>query len=93
MFGLGLSRKHHDLLSQLRQFSVGRRDDGPDALEMTLTISHIRGGIAYMQLETGRILYHSEYGARRFRRIGTGNAVGGNTRSVLRADGVEARWG
>ena len=36
---LRFSRKHQELLDQLRQFPYGAHDDGPDALEMALTVA------------------------------------------------------
>lgn len=36
---LMFSRKHQELLSQLYQFPVGLHDDGPDALEMAVTMA------------------------------------------------------
>ena len=40
---LRLCRRHVGLLEQLRQFPLGAHDDGPDALEMVVSLSTIPG--------------------------------------------------
>ena len=36
---LRLSRRHIILLEQLRQFPMGKHDDGPDALQMAVSVT------------------------------------------------------
>jgi predicted phage terminase large subunit-like protein len=41
------SRRHQILLEQLRQFPLGKHDDGPDALEMAIQAARYKPGRAY----------------------------------------------
>lgn len=38
------SRRHQILLEQLRQFPLGKHDDGPDALEMAIQVARYKSG-------------------------------------------------
>jgi len=38
------SRRHQILLEQLRQFPLGKHDDGPDALEMAIQLARYNPG-------------------------------------------------
>lgn len=50
------SRRQQLLLEQLRQFPLGAHDDGPDALEMLVEISHYRKPqIGWIDLTTGEV--------------------------------------
>ncbi len=42
------SRRHHNLLEQMRFFPRGKNDDGPDALEMLVQLSQEYSGGAYV---------------------------------------------
>lgn len=60
---LVFNRKDQMLLDQLRHFPVGKHDDGPDALEMAVTMTRrFRGGVSRMCSYTGAITWDSEYG-------------------------------
>jgi len=41
------SRHHQILLEQLRQFPLGKHDDGPDALEMAIQVARYKAGHVY----------------------------------------------
>ncbi|HUU18008.1 MAG TPA: phage terminase large subunit [Sedimentisphaerales bacterium] len=41
------SRRHQILLEQLRQFPLGKHDDGPDALEMAIQVARYKAGSVY----------------------------------------------
>ena len=41
------SRRHQILLEQLRQFPLGKHDDGPDALEMAIQVARYELGHVY----------------------------------------------
>ena len=42
------SRRHQILLEQLRQFPLGKHDDGPDALEMAIQVARYKlGRVSY----------------------------------------------
>ncbi len=42
------SRRHQILLEQLRQFPLGKHDDGPDALEMAIQVARYKPGSVYV---------------------------------------------
>lgn len=42
-----LCSRHDRLLSQLREFPLAKHDDGPDALEMAVSVASDRGGLIY----------------------------------------------
>ncbi|MHC4103507.1 MAG: phage terminase large subunit [Planctomycetota bacterium] len=42
------SRRHQLLLEQLRQFPLGKHDDGPDALEMAIQAARYNPGRVYI---------------------------------------------
>jgi predicted phage terminase large subunit-like protein len=42
------SRRHQVLLEQLRQFPLGKHDDGPDALEMAIQAARYKPGSVYV---------------------------------------------
>ena len=42
------SRRHKILLEQLRQFPLGKHDDGPDALEMAIKAARYKLGSVYV---------------------------------------------
>lgn len=42
------SRRHQILLEQLRQFPLGKHDDGPDALEMAIQVARYKLGRVYV---------------------------------------------
>lgn len=44
------SRRHRILLEQLRQFPLGKHDDGPDALEMAIQAARSKQGHVYTDL-------------------------------------------
>ena len=42
------SHRHQTLLEQLRQFPLGKHDDGPDALEMAIQAARYKPGHVYV---------------------------------------------
>ena len=43
------SRRHSTLMDQLRQFPVAQHDDGPDALEMAVTVARDSRHVVYIR--------------------------------------------
>ena len=57
---LQFSRRHITLLEQMKQYPKGRHDDGPDALEMAVTLAQGYKGGAFIYVMDN--VYPDDYG-------------------------------